>query len=66
VLRERERLAEAASDTPSTQALVGAKLGLRRQNENMVAIKEARLERMAERAGANAIAALAPREFLSG
>jgi hypothetical protein len=45
--RERQELAVAAgSDTPSTQALVEATLGLRRQVEKLSVVEE-RLERMA-------------------
>jgi hypothetical protein len=58
--RQRRELAQAAaSDEPSTQALVEATLGLRRQVEKLSAI-EARLARMsdaAEQAGAAAAVA---------
>jgi hypothetical protein len=59
-LQERRQLAQAAaSDAPSTHALVEATLGLRRQVEKLGAI-EARLARMsdaAEQAGAAAAVA---------
>jgi hypothetical protein len=65
--RERQELAAAAaSDTPSTQALVEATLGLRRQVEKLSAVEE-RLERMAtlaEGAGSSVgVAQLAAQQF---
>jgi hypothetical protein len=65
--RERQELAAAAgSNTPSTQALVEATLGLRRQVEKLSAVEE-RLERMAtlaEGAGSSGgVAQLAAQQF---
>jgi hypothetical protein len=65
--RQRQELADAAaSDMPSTLALVEATLGLRHQIEKLAAI-EARLERMsatAEQAGASAaVAQLASQQY---
>jgi hypothetical protein len=65
--RQRRELSQAAAaDAPSTQALVEATLGLRRQMEKLNAI-EARLERMSAQAEAAAssaaVAQLAAQQF---
>lgn len=64
--QRQELAAAAASDTPSTQALIEATLGLRRQMEKLTSIEE-RLERMAtfaEGAGSpTGVAALAAQQF---